>query len=97
MQANILQTISLFFYFINDNLIILVKPMKRQLVRSSALQSVGYDPENKVLELEFRDNGGVWQYFKLPARVYNNFIHAPSLGNYFVTKIKGRYRQMKVA
>jgi KTSC domain len=70
--------------------------MKRQHVQSSALQSVGYDPENKILELEFSDSGGVWQYFKLPAEVYNKFIHAPSLGNYFVTKIKGKYREMKV-
>jgi hypothetical protein len=70
--------------------------MKRQHVQSSALQSVGYDPENKILELEFRDSGGVWQYFKLPAKVYNKFMHAPSLGNYFVTKIKGKYREMKV-
>jgi hypothetical protein len=71
--------------------------MKRQHVQSSALESVGYDPENKILELEFRDSGGVWQYFKLPATVYKKFIRAPSLGNYFVTKIKGKYQEMKVA
>ena len=70
--------------------------MKRQHVQSSALESVGYDPEKKILELEFRDNGDVWQYFRLPASVYNKFIHADSLGNYFVTKIKGKYREMKV-
>jgi hypothetical protein len=71
--------------------------MKRHHVRSSALQSVGYDPGNKILELEFRDNGGVWQYFRLPVSVYRKFINAESLGNYFVTKIKGKYREMKVA
>lgn len=71
--------------------------MKRQHVQSSALESVGYDPEKKILELEFRDNGDVWQYFRLSAAVYNKFIHAESLGNYFVTKIKGKYREMKVA
>jgi hypothetical protein len=71
--------------------------MKRQQVQSSALQSIGYDPERKILELEFRQNGGVWQYFKLPRSVYEKFIHDQSLGNYFVTKIKGKYREMKVA
>jgi hypothetical protein len=70
--------------------------MKRQPVQSSALESVGYDPKKKILELEFRDSGGVWQYFKLPSAVYNKFIHAHSLGNYFVTRIKGKYREMKV-
>jgi hypothetical protein len=70
--------------------------MKRHHVRSSALQSVGYDPERKMLELEFRDNGGVWQYFDLPVPVYNKFIQADSLGNFFVTRIKGKYREEKV-
>ncbi|HXB10798.1 MAG TPA: KTSC domain-containing protein [Bacteroidia bacterium] len=70
--------------------------MKRHHVQSTALQSVGYDPDNKILELEFRENGGVWQYFKLPLSVYRRFINSESLGNYFVTKIKGKYREMKV-
>lgn len=70
--------------------------MKRHHVQSSALESVGYDPDNKILELEFRDSGGVWQYFKLPVSVYKKFISAESLGNYFVTRIKGKYREMKV-
>ena len=70
--------------------------MKRHYVLSAALQSVGYDPVKKILELEFRDNGGVWQYFKLPASVYNKFIHADSLGSFFVTRIKGKYQEEKV-
>lgn len=70
--------------------------MKRHYVQSSALQSVGYDPGRKILEIEFRDNGGVWQYFKLPPSVYDKFMHAESLGNYFVTRIKGKYREEKI-
>lgn len=70
--------------------------MKRRHVESSALTSIGYDPKRKVLELEFRDNGAVWQYFELPPSVYNKFIHARSLGNYFVTKIKGKYPEEPV-
>jgi len=70
--------------------------MKRRHVESSALQSVGYDPEKKILELEFKNSGGVWQYYRLPSAVYNKFIHAESLGSYFVTKIKGRYREQKM-
>jgi hypothetical protein len=70
--------------------------MKRRPVESSALQSVGYDPEKKILELEFKNSGGVWQYYRLPSPVYDKFIHAESLGSYFVTKIKGRYREQKM-
>lgn len=70
--------------------------MKRHYVQSTALQSVGYDADNKILELEFRENGGIWQYFELPKSAYRKFINSESLGHYFVTKIKGKYREMKV-
>ena len=70
--------------------------MKRHYVHSSALQSAGYDAENKILELEFRENGGIWRYFSVPLSVYQKFIRAESLGNFFVTKIKGNYREMKI-
>jgi len=70
--------------------------MKRHHVQSSALESVGYDPDNKILESKFRDSGGVWQYFKLPISVYKKFVKSESLGNYFVTRIKGKYPEIKV-
>jgi hypothetical protein len=70
--------------------------MKRQHVESSALESVGYDPDKKILELEFMDNGGVWQYYQLPTTVYKKFRNSESLGRYFVKKIKGKYPEKKV-
>ena len=70
--------------------------MQRQVVESSALNSMGYDPSTKILELEFRDGGDVWQYFGFPATAYRKFISADSLGNYFVTKIKGKYPELRV-
>ncbi|RCH54342.1 KTSC domain-containing protein [Mucilaginibacter hurinus] len=70
--------------------------MKRRTVQSSALQSVGYDAEKETLELEFRDNGGVWQYLALPPAVYKQFIRAASLGRFFVKKIKGKFKEQKV-
>ncbi|MGN8071640.1 KTSC domain-containing protein [Mucilaginibacter sp. SG564] len=70
--------------------------MQRQVVESSALNSMGYDPSSKILELEFRDSGDVWQYFGFPVTAYRKFISADSLGNYFVTKIKGKYPELRV-
>jgi hypothetical protein len=70
--------------------------MRRQPVKSSALQSIGYDAENHILELEFRDNGGVWQYFNFKPAAYKKFMNAESLGNFFVTRIKGKYDEEKV-
>jgi hypothetical protein len=70
--------------------------MQRLAVQSSALSSVGYDPDARILELEFRENGGVWQYFGFPLSTYKKFIGAESLGNFFVTRIKGKYPELKV-
>lgn len=35
--------------------------MVRQPVESSAIKSVGHDPDKLILEVEFK-NGAVWQY-----------------------------------
>lgn len=70
--------------------------MRRHKVTSSALESVGYDPDRHILELEFRDNGGVWQYFDFKPAAYKKFVKADSLGNFFVNRIKNKYREEKV-
>ncbi|SEO24970.1 KTSC domain-containing protein [Mucilaginibacter gossypiicola] len=70
--------------------------MQRRAVQSSALSSVGYDPDTHILELEFRENGGVWQYFGFSLATYKKFINADSLGHFFVTRIKGKYPELKV-
>jgi len=70
--------------------------MHREPVQSTALQSVGYDAKAKILELEFRDNGGVWQYFGITPSTYKKFINSSSLGRFFVEKVKGKYQELKV-
>ncbi|MCO5934096.1 KTSC domain-containing protein [Mucilaginibacter sp. RB4R14] len=50
--------------------------MRRHKVKSTALQSIGYNREQHILELEFRDNGGVWQYFNFKPAAYKKFIKA---------------------
>lgn len=70
--------------------------MRRRAVNSSALQSIGYDAEKHILELEFRDNGEVWQYFNFKPAAYRKFVNAESLGNFFATRIKGKYDEEKV-
>jgi hypothetical protein len=69
--------------------------MQRQPVQSSVLESVGYDPSAKILELEFRE-GGVWNYFDFSKISYKRFITAESLGKFFVKRIKGRYPELRV-
>jgi hypothetical protein len=70
--------------------------MKRRPVNSTALSSEAYDEASQTLELQFRDNGVVWQYYNIPKKVYRQFKKAESLGNFFVTRIKGHYPEAKV-
>lgn len=69
--------------------------MERQQVRSSNLRSVGYDSEQHILEIEFR-NGGLYQYFEVPAERHLGLMQAPSHGRYLDRCIKGRYRFQKI-
>ena len=64
--------------------------MKREKVDSSNLASVGYDPSNLILEIEF-NHGGVYQYFEVPREVYDQLMGADSHGKYFAKSIKNIY------
>lgn len=69
--------------------------MNRVQVQSSNLKSVGYDAETKTLEVEFHD-GGLYQYFNVPAVVHRDLLNASSIGQYFSFFIKTTYRCKKV-
>ncbi len=46
------------------------------------LRSVGYDPATETLEAEFQ-SGRVFEYYKVPAEIYEQLMGSPSLGSYF--------------
>jgi hypothetical protein len=56
--------------------------MQRVPVDSSSIASIGYAPEQEVLELEFRQSGVVYQYFDVPAEEHAAFLAADSKGTY---------------
>jgi tyrosyl-tRNA synthetase len=65
-------------------------------IESSMLASIGYDEENRVLEVEFKD-GLAYQYFEFPKEEYENFLEVKdneeSSGSFFNKNIKaGGYR-----
>jgi tyrosyl-tRNA synthetase len=73
-----------------------VADVVRRPVNSSMLASIGYDEENQMLEVEFK-NGAVYQYFEFPKEEYENFLelkdNEESLGSFFNKNIKaGGYR-----
>ena len=69
--------------------------MNRTVVASSNIQSVGYDAESLTLEVEFLA-GSIYQYFDVPAQIYDALIGADSVGVFFAANVRGVYRYARV-
>ena len=69
--------------------------MKRVSVSSSTLASVGYDPDERVLEVAFR-HGGVYRYLGVPADIYQELMAAESHGSYLARVIKPNHAFRRV-
>lgn len=65
--------------------------MDRIPVSSSNLSSVGYDEDDRILEIEF-NSGGVYQYYDVPHRIHQELMNASSHGKYFHSNIKDNFR-----
>lgn len=69
--------------------------MHRRSVESTAVLSVGYDRNRRVLEVEV-EGGAVYQYLGVPAREYLALLAADSVGRYYNQRIKPNYDFRKV-
>lgn len=69
--------------------------MNRIPVSSSNVAAVGYDQTTLTLEVEFH-SGSVYQYFDVPAPVYQGLMSAGSVGSYLSQNIKNSYRYSKL-
>lgn len=69
--------------------------MERKALRSSNLNSVGYEPETETLEVEF-SSGAVYQYTRVPQSVYDSLCKAASPGALFADQVKSRYRFKRI-
>ena len=70
--------------------------MDRDTVDSSMIASIGYDQSSGTVEIEFRSNGQVWQYYDVPEITYNEVRMAGSLGKSFLTMVKNHYKEARV-
>ncbi len=61
--------------------------MRRERVESDALRSVGYDPDRRILEIEFAA-GTVYRYFDVPEALYAGLMTAASHGEFFSDHIR---------
>lgn len=64
--------------------------MNRQTVASSAIQSVGYDADKRLLEVETRTHG-TWTYRDVPLTTWHFFMAAPSKGLFYYQHIKNQF------
>ncbi|MFF1572399.1 KTSC domain-containing protein [Leifsonia sp. NPDC058292] len=69
--------------------------MRRRSLESSVLASAAYDPERRILELEFT-SGDLYRYWIVPARVWNELLDADSKGQYFASHIRDRFPTERV-
>jgi len=70
--------------------------MDRDPVNSSMIASIGYDQSSGTVEIEFRSNGQVWQYYDVPEITYNEVRMAGSLGKSFHAMIKNQFKEARV-
>ena len=64
--------------------------MKREKVKSTALKSVGYNPDERLLETELITER-IYQYKEVPEAIYLNLMKAESLGRYYNKYIRDEY------
>lgn len=60
-------------------------------VRSSNIADLGYDPATRELCVRFA-KGGLVSYADVPQEEYDALRQAPSIGKYFSSKIRPKYK-----
>lgn len=69
--------------------------MDLQLIDSSMIHALGYDPATKTLAVQFNGTGDVWHYAAVPEAAYELLRGAESVGQAFGRHIRGRYTGVK--
>jgi KTSC domain len=58
---------------------------------SSTIARIGYDSDSQTMTVEFK-NSATYNYFDVPAHVFQAISNAPSKGQYLAQQVKGTYR-----
>lgn len=61
--------------------------MKMIGVDSTAILAIGYESQNQVLYVEFKD-GQKYRYFSAPEQLHADLMNAASIGSFFDREIK---------
>jgi len=68
--------------------------IERSPVQSSNVKSIGYDPDEKTLAVEFAD-GSIYHYHGVEKVVHEELLSTKSVGKYLHANIKGAYKHAK--
>jgi hypothetical protein len=92
-NKNRLKTVRYMKYLSN----LIPNDMKRELVDSATIKSIGYNEDKHLLEVELFGTGRVYQYTEVPLEEYFDFMDAKSLGEYYNRVIKTKYEFKELA
>lgn len=75
--------------------------MERTPVKSSNVDSAGYDEATKTLEIQYKGKpskpGGIYQYYGVESQTHADLLAAPSIGKFLHENIvKGEYKTHKM-
>jgi hypothetical protein len=84
--------------FTRSAVILLERRTVMPKVESSAIERIYYSARRRELFVAFT-SGRVYVYFDVPQQEYDDFLAAPSLGQYFNLRIRDRYdyRELKAS
>ena len=68
--------------------------MYRQPIDSTAIRSVGYDPESRTLEVELPD-GAIRDYAEVPEAAYESLLQAPDKEAFVRDNIAEQYQEVR--
>ena len=66
----------------------------RTPVKSSNVKSVGWNPDDKTLSVEFSD-GSIYNYSDVEKDIHEGLVSAKSVGSFLHKHIKGKYKHSK--
>lgn len=60
-------------------------------VKSSVIESIGYNPTEKVMGVRFLTSKKLYLYERVDGETFIEFLNAPSKGRFFQQEIRGNY------
>ncbi len=73
-----------------------MNPLESIPLQSRTLVRVAYDAQQSILQLEFH-GGAIYQYFQVPASIYQELLTAESKGLYFNRSIRDQFLCHRIA